>query len=47
MLSHATAQVDVVNKSTIPAKDLNIDRDGDRHVGGTAFSVTISDNNYK
>ena len=47
MLLHATALVDVVNKSTIPAKDLNIDRDGDRHVGGTTFSVIISeDNNY-
>ena len=43
MLLHATALVDVVNKSTIPAKDLNIDRDGDRHVGGTAFSVIISE----
>ena len=47
VLLHATALVDVANKSTIPAKDLNIDRDGDRHVGGTAFSVIISeDDNY-
>ena len=36
-----------IAKSTIPAKDLNIDRDGDRHVGGTTFSVIISqDDNY-
>ena len=47
MLSHATALVDVANKSTIPAKDLNIDSIGDRHVGGTAFSIIISeDENY-
>ena len=37
MLSHATALVDVVNKSTIPAKDLNIDRDGDRHWAAPRF----------
>ena len=30
VLSHATALVDVANKSTIPANDLNVDRDGDR-----------------
>ena len=47
VLSHATALVDVANKSTIPAMDLNIDSIGDRHVGGTAFSIIISeDKNY-
>ena len=47
VLLHATALVDVANKSTIPAKDLNIDRDGDRHVGGTTFSIIMSeDDNY-
>ena len=47
VLLHATALVDVANKSTIPAKDLNVDSIGDRHVGGTAFSVIISeDDNY-
>ena len=36
-----------ISKSTIPAKDLNINRDGDRHVGSTTFSVIISeDENY-
>ena len=47
MLSHATALVDVVNKSTIPAIDLNNDSIGDRHLGGTMFSIIISeDENY-
>ena len=47
MLSHATALVDVANKSTIPTMDLNIDSIGDRHVGGTTFSVIMSeDENY-
>ena len=43
VLLHATALVDVANKSTIPAMDLNIDSIGDRHVGGTAFSIIISE----
>ena len=47
VLLHATALVDVVNKSTIAAMDLNVDSIGDRHVGGTTFSVIISeDENY-
>ena len=47
MLLHATALVDVANKSTIPTMDLNIDSIGDRHVGGTTFSVIMSeDENY-
>ena len=47
MLLHATALVDVANKSTNPATDLIIDSIGDRHVGGTSFSIIISeDENY-
>ena len=47
MLLHATALVDVANKSTIVAMDLNIDSIGDRHVGSTKFSVIISEHeNY-
>ena len=47
VLLHATALVDVANKSTILAMDLNIDSIGDRHVGSTTFSVIISeDANY-
>ena len=47
VLLHATALVDVASKSTIPAMDLNVDTIGDRHAGGTTFSVIISeDENY-
>ena len=37
VLLHATAVVDVANKSTIPTMDLNIDSIGDRHVQHRVF----------
>ena len=43
VLSHATALVGGANKATTVTTDLNVDNSGDREVGGTSFSVLISE----